>query len=76
MSWLQVTGLQVTPEKLSGNILLVVNSLALSQVCGSEAQQASNRPVAAAVEGGARFALAIFAGYVLPYAIFELGRTP
>ena len=35
-----------------------------------------DRPVAAAVEGGASFAVAIFAGYALAYAIFELGRTP
>jgi hypothetical protein len=35
-----------------------------------------DRPVAAAVEGGASFAVAIFLGYALAYGVFELGRTP
>jgi hypothetical protein len=33
-------------------------------------------PLASAVEAGASFALAIFGGYALAYAILELGRTP
>jgi hypothetical protein len=35
MPFLQVSGLQVAPEKFSGNTVLVVDGLALSQVCGS-----------------------------------------
>jgi len=35
VSSLQVTGLQVSPKKFAGNTALVVDSLALSQVCGS-----------------------------------------
>lgn len=35
-----------------------------------------DRPAAAAVEGGAAFALAIFGGYALAYALLEFGRAP
>jgi hypothetical protein len=35
-----------------------------------------DRPVASAIEGGAIFSLAIFAGYALAYALLELGRAP
>ena len=35
-----------------------------------------DRPVTGAIEGGAAFALAIFAGYALAYALLELGRSP
>ena len=35
-----------------------------------------DRPVAGAIEGGAAFAFAIFAGYALAYALLEAGRTP
>ena len=35
-----------------------------------------DKPVAAAIDGGAAFAVAIFAGYAVAYALFELGRTP
>jgi hypothetical protein len=33
-------------------------------------------PLASAVEAGASFALSIFGGYALAYALLELGRTP
>ena len=35
-----------------------------------------DRPMATAIEGGARFALAIAVGYVLGYLILEAGRMP
>jgi len=35
-----------------------------------------DRPVAGAIEGGAVFALAIFAGYALAYALLELPHSP
>jgi len=35
-----------------------------------------DRPVASAIEGGAMFGVAIFAGYALAYALLELGRAP
>jgi hypothetical protein len=35
-----------------------------------------DRPAAAAIEGGAAFALAIFGGYALAYALLEFGRAP
>ena len=35
-----------------------------------------DRPVASAIEGGAAFAVAIFAGYALAYALLEAGRAP
>jgi hypothetical protein len=35
-----------------------------------------DRPVASAIEGGAMFGIAIFAGYAIAYVLLELGRTP
>ena len=35
-----------------------------------------DRPLAAAIEGGVAFALAIFVGYALAYALLEWGRAP
>ena len=35
-----------------------------------------DRPVASAIEGGATFAAAIFAGYAVAYVLLELGRIP
>jgi hypothetical protein len=35
-----------------------------------------DRPLAAAVIGGVRFAMAIAAGYALAYVLLELGRSP
>jgi hypothetical protein len=35
-----------------------------------------HQPVASAVESGAIFSVAVFAGYALAYAMLELGRTP
>ncbi len=35
-----------------------------------------DRPLASAIEGGAAFGVAIFAGYALAYALLEAGRVP
>ena len=37
---------------------------------------AGMRPLSAAIDGGARFALAIAAGYTMAYLLLEAGRTP
>lgn len=42
----------------------------------SRALGREEQPVAAAIEGGFRFALAIFTGYALAYALLEWGHVP
>jgi hypothetical protein len=55
-----------------GEVLMFLAILPVS----ARALSREDRPVASAVEGGATFAVAIFAGYAVAYALLEFGRTP